>query len=104
MCGLDRNNGVFFFYKEGGVGDSKHTVSSPGSSHHRPPSISSPPFITWRASSMVSAKRRSWPAMKEPLCGSPVQVLMSMMSRDWFRRVRSVESCGRGRGFWRWRG
>lgn len=69
-------------------------VSSPAksSSHHFPPIASSPPFITALASSMVSARRRSWPEMKGPLVGSPVHVEISMMSRAWLRRLRSVES------------
>jgi len=53
---------------------------------------------------MVSERSLSWPAMKGPLVGSPVQVLMSMMSRDWLRRVWRWESWGRGRGVVRWRG
>lgn len=36
--------------------------------------------------------------MKEPFLGSPVQAEMSMMSRDWLRRVKRAESCGIGSG------
>lgn len=42
--------------------------------------------------------------MKEASCASPVQVLMSMMSRDWLRSVRRTASCGRDMGFWICRG
>lgn len=68
------------------------TSSPRTSSHHFPATPSSPPPIVPCASPMVSAKSFSWPAMKEPLCGSPVQVLMSMMSRAWLRRVRRAAS------------
>ena len=80
------------------------TSSVGASSHHFPPTTSSPPFSVSLASAIVSASRRSWPAMKEAFCGSPVQVLMSMMSRAWLSRVRRVDNCGNRRGFCRCKG
>lgn len=75
------------------------TSSALLSSHHFPPAVSSPPFKVCLASSIVSASRRSCPAMKEPFCGSPVHVLMSMISSDWLRSVSRLDSCGRESGF-----
>lgn len=50
------------------------------------------------ASRVMECKRRSWEDMKDAEWRSPVQRVMSMQSRDWFRRVRRWESVGRGSG------
>lgn len=57
------------------------------------------PFSRAIASRIMEWRRCSWEDMKEEEDRSPVQRLMSMQSRDWFRRVRNDERGFRIRGF-----
>jgi hypothetical protein len=49
-------------------------------------------------SRMMVCKSSVWEEMKDAECRSPVQRVISIQSRDWFKRWRRCVSCGRGNG------
>jgi len=58
------------------------------------------PFSSPTASSIIECSKRSWEEMKGADVRSPVQRVMSMQSRDWFRRVRRAVNGARRSGCW----
>lgn len=61
-------------------------------------SVVTGPLNTASASDSRELNRRSWEDMKSAECLSPVHRVISMQSKLWFNRPRSVTSAGMGRG------